>query len=473
MEICLKALSANQIEAVHDLSLKLMEEHGLEMKCPQALETFSRHGAKVSGSRVFLPPDMVQRAVDSAPAAFKVLAPNPDKDVTIGGGAPTAVTPSAGAPFLTDARSRQRMANFDDFKDMLRLTQTSPALDFSSSVALSAEHPHPDEGSYLQQYYTLAMTDLPLVGLSQDQAVAEKGIDMARQAVGREGAPVCVGVSNSLSPMAWDERMLGVIRAYATKGQAVNISCCSMAGATAPVNLYGVIVQSNAEVLAGLVYAQLLSPGAPVIYGTTSSIMDMQSMGLSLGTPEYSLISTACGQMAARYRVPYRGGGGLTDAKVFDAQAGMESAVNLLVSLNNGVDFMLQGLGILEAFMSVSFEKWVMDEEIIRRVRHMQKGLGEMPGNLAEIIPSGIKAGNYLGLPNTLKGFRKEMYWPKLADRRNFEAWKSQGRDFLKSAQELVAKRLADYVPPPMEPERAEALRRAAEDCLGYAPPEA
>lgn len=471
MDICIKALSNNKIAAIHDLTAQLLENTGVEMKCEKALDTFRRHGAKIAGSRVFLPRAMVERAIASAPASFKVLARNPAKDVFIGGENPTLVAPCAGVPFLVDSQGQRRQADFADFLNMLRLTQTSPALDFACSAALFPQHSMPSEASYLQQYHTLAMTDMPLIGQCQEETVAENTIDLARKVIGRGGLPVVVGICNSLSPMAWDEHMLGVLRAYVLTGQAINVSCCSMAGATAPMSLYGVIVQSNAEVLAGLVYAQLLAPGAPVIYGTTSSIMDMQSMGLCLGTPEYSLISTACGQMAAHYGLPYRGGGSLTDAKVLDAQSGMESAVNLMVSLNNGVDFMLQGVGILESYMSVSFEKWIMDEEIICRMRHMKKGLGEMPADLAETLSVGVEAGNYLGVPSTLKGFRKELYWPKLADRRNYGAWKNSDRDFLKLAADQVARRISEYSQPEMEPERAEVLCKITQSYLGYAPP--
>lgn len=471
MNMAMRALSDEQVEAVHDLTLRVLEKQGVDIKCPLARETFQRHGARVAGEKVFPHRAIVEAAIDSAPASITIAARHPEKTVTLGAGHPPAVTPSAGVPFLTDARGRQRPVDFVDFLNMLRLTQTSPALDFASSVALAVQHEKPVDGAYLQHYYTLLLTDMPVVGQSQGEDLAGATIDLTRRLVGSHRHPVTVGICNSLSPLAWDERMLGVLRAYILNGQVANISCCAMAGATGPVNLYGVIVQSNAEVLAGLVYAQLLSPGAPVIYGTTSSIMDMRTMSLCLGTPEYALISTACGQMAARYRLPYRGGGSLCDAKVFDAQAGMESALSLMVSLNNGVHFLLQGLGILEAYMSVSFEKWVLDEEIINRVRHLQKGLGEMPGDLEEIIAAGVEAGNFLGLPSTLKGFRREFYWPALSDRRNYAAWKNQGRDFLKAAEDLVAQRLSAYVQPPLEPDAAEALRRSAADRLGYDPP--
>jgi trimethylamine--corrinoid protein Co-methyltransferase len=282
---------------------------------------------------------------------------------------------------------------------------------------------------------------------------------MARAAAGIGGKPVIVAICNSLSPLAWDERMLEGIRVFAERNQPINISCCSMSGATAPVQLAGSIVQANAEVLGGLLYAQLVAPGTPVIYGTTSSVMDMGAMGLALGAPEYTLISAGCAQMAARYKLPYRGGGGLTDAKILDGQAMSESAWNLVYSLSEGVHFMLQSVGVLESFMSASFDKWVADEEVILRHQRLARGLGPWPEDLMETLSQGLAAGGYLKLKSTLKKFRTEFYRPRLGDRRSFEIWKSAGRDYRAEAWALVRKRLESYAPPPLAPEAKEAMR--------------
>jgi trimethylamine--corrinoid protein Co-methyltransferase len=187
--------------------------------------------------------------------------------------------------------------------------------------------------------------------------------------------------------------------------------------------------------------------------------MDMGAMGLALGAPEYSLVSAACAQMAARYKVPFRGGGGLTDAKVLDGQAGAESAWNLLLTLGEGADFILQAVGVLESFMCASFDKWLADEEILLKWARVARGLGPWPEDLAETMAQGREAGGFLKLKSTLKKFRSEYYRPTLADRRPFEAWKAAGRDYRAEAFARVAKRLEAYEEPTVEPESLAAMR--------------
>jgi trimethylamine--corrinoid protein Co-methyltransferase len=315
------------------------------------------------------------------------------------------------------------------------------------------------------------MTDMPLVGQTEGVAMSNFSIDLAEAANGRCDVPVMAGICNSLSPMAWDERMLEGIEVFAQRGQALNISCCSMCGATAPVYLMGGIVEANCEVLGGLVYSQLIKPGTPVIYGTTSSVMDMGTMALALGAPEYSLISAACAQMAKRYHLPFRGGGGLTDAKELDAQAGMESTWNLLISLMEGVNFMLQSVGILESFMSVAFDKWVFDEEVISRAKRLLRGLGQIPPDLAEVMAKGVSEGGFLKQKSTLKNFRREFYIPTLGDRRNYESYHSRGKTMVSEAWEVVKKRLASYEYPQLEPQSLAALNTCFKRATGEDPP--
>jgi trimethylamine--corrinoid protein Co-methyltransferase len=296
---------------------------------------------------------------------------------------------------------------------------------------------------------------------------------MARLAAGGGSDPVVAAVCNSLSPLAWDERMLEGIKVFAQRGQAINISCCSMSGATAPIHLIGGVVQANCEVLGGLIYSQLVRPGAPIIYGTTSSVMDMSTMALALGTPEYSLISVACAQMAAHYGLPFRGGGGLTDAKALDAQSGLESTWNLLVTLNSGANFVLQAAGVLESFMAVGFDKWVFDEEIILRIQRLARGLGPWPEDLVETLLAGREAGGFMKLKSTLKNFREVLYRPTLGDRLGFESWRAKGVDLRREAWKKVRRRLEDYRVPDMDPVALAALRDLFRKRAGAEPPEA
>ena len=468
MRITMQALTPEQVDRIHAQTLELLWTHGIELNCEEARATFAKHGARVEREQVYIPPKLVEEAVKAAPSRFTLHARDVKKTIEVGKGCRTAILACSGIPNIIDKSGNQHQVTFEHYKDMLRMTQTSPVIGVVNSGSLYPTSISSQHSLYLQMLLTLSMTDLPFLGQTEGKAVSKDCIEFARITTGISDKVVAAGICNSLSPMAWDKSMLEGIRAYAEEGQATNISCCSLAGATGPIYLMGGILQANAEVLAGITYSQLICPGAPVIYGTTSSVMDMRSMGLSLGTPEYSLISTGCSQMAAFYDIPFRGGGGLSDSKSIDAQAGIEAALNLMVSLNNGIDFMIQGIGVLEAYMSMSLSKWVMDEDIVLRIRRVQDGLGEYPDDLTQVIADGFDAGNYLSHESTMMEFRTELFQPMLADRRGYELWNAEGKTYSDMANECVERRLASYKMPELDSDAKRHIESIIEKRLGY-----
>lgn len=287
MNIQIQSLTESQIQQVHEMTLQLLEGHGITMNGETVQETFKKHGAKVEGNRVHIPSKMVEDAIKSAPSEFLVTARDPKKSHVIGIGREPALVPTGGVPIVLDKNGDQDTATFDDFRNMLKLTHTSSILNFACSGSLYPTVPDQSDGILMMIYHTLLHTDKPLVGNCEGAAISNACIDMVERATGLgEDEHMVVAITNSISPMGWDGKMLDGIRTFAERNQPINITCCSMAGATAPIYLMGGIIQSNAEVLAGIVYSQLIRPGVPVIYGTTSSVVDMGSMSLTIGTPE-------------------------------------------------------------------------------------------------------------------------------------------------------------------------------------------
>jgi len=175
-------------------------------------------------------------------------------------------------------------------------------------------------------------------------------------------------------------------------------------------------------------------------------------MNLCIGAPEYALLSTACAQLARFYGIPYRSGGGLTDAKEVDAQAGIEATSNLLFSLANNVDFVLHALGIMESFLSISYEKWIMDEEICGRFFHMFRGIGDLPEGAVQLLSEVGSTGHYLDQPDTLNNFRKVFYRPPISDRANWDSWVRKGKTYPQIAHEIWKTRVQDFIPPQLPP---------------------
>ena len=211
--------------------------------------------------------------------------------------------------------------------------------------------------------------------------------------------------------------------------QPVIIAALAMAGSTAPVTLAGVLALQNAELLAGVALTQLISPGTPVIIGSTSTNIDMKTGSLAIGSPELSQMIAAHAQLARFYNLPSRSGGALTDASYPDAQAGFEGMMALLTTVNCGVDFMLHAGGILSVYLAFSFEKFVLDDEMCGMVRRFHEGIRVEPATLAYDVAASVGVGgNFLAEDHTVERCRTEFWRPAVCDRSGLDAWTKGGR---------------------------------------------
>jgi trimethylamine--corrinoid protein Co-methyltransferase len=241
---------------------------------------------------------------------------------------------------------------------------------------------------------------------------------------GKPDRPVTLGLINPLSPLGYGSEMLQALMAYARAQQPVIIATLIMAGSTGPITLAGVLAVQNAELLAGIVLAQLISPGLPCLYGSTSTNIDMRTGALAIGSPELSLCLSAHAQLARFYGLPSRGGGALTDASLTDPQAGYESMFSLLTTVNSGIDFVLHAGGIVSSYLAFSYEKFVMDDEVCGMLRQYLRGIEVDSETLAyEVIANVGPGGHFLGEDHTLERCRTEFWRPKLFDRSGLEAW--------------------------------------------------
>ena len=207
------------------------------------------------------------------------------------------------------------------------------------------------------------------------------------------------------------------------------IAALAMAGSTGPVTLAGMLTMQSAELLAGIVLTQLVSPGMPVVFGSTSTNIDMRSGALCIGSPELSQMVAAHAQLARFYGIPSRSGGSLTDASSPDAQAGFESMMGLLTTANSGVDFVLHSAGIVSSYLAFSYEKFVLDDEMCGMVRRLRRGFTVSPDTLAyDVIAKVGSGGNYLMEDHTVERCRTEFWKPSVCDRSGLEAWMTAGR---------------------------------------------
>jgi len=444
-------LTVDSLTQIHETSMRVLGEVGVLMPQEDALAVFRSHGVRVEERRVFLTEDEVMEALGNVPKSFILNARNPARSVTVGAGRPV-FAPAYGAPFIIDATEGKRSPTLADYQQLAQISHELPNMDLSGHLIVEPDVPH----AYLHILHAhLVHSDKPFIGSAAGTAGATQTLEMARLAFGEDlrDRPVCISLVNSLSPLGYATDMLDALMVYAEARQPVVIAALAMAGTTAPITLAGVLAMQTAELMAGIVLTQLVSPGTPVVFGSTSSNVDMRMGSLSIGSPELSMIIAAHAQLARFYGIPCRAGGSLTDACHPDAQSGFESMMSLLTTVDSGVDFVLHAAGILAAYIAFSYEKFVLDDEMCGMVRHLQAGFEVSPETLAfDAIAAVGCGGNYLQQKHTIKRCRTEFYGPAVSDRAGLSHWvESGGEDAVDRARTRWQKLLEAHEDPPMD----------------------
>src|SRR5690606_16808364 len=290
------------------------------------------------------------------------------------------------------------------------------------------------------------------------------GIEIARIArgVSREQLleePSVFTIINTNSPLKLDVPMLAGIIQMAQAGQAVVVTPFTLSGAMAPVTIAGALVQQNAEALAGIAFTQMVRKGAPVAYGGFTSNVDMKSGAPAFGTPEYMKAQLAGGQLARRYNLPYRTSNTCA-ANTVDAQAAYESVFSLWGAIQGGGNMMMHGAGWLEGGLRCSFEKSILDFDLLQMVAEFLTPLDLSEDALAvDAIRDVGPGGHFFGTPHTQERYKTAFYSPILSDWRNFESWSEAGSPTaMEKANRVWKDRLAVYEEPPMDPAIREAL---------------
>jgi trimethylamine--corrinoid protein Co-methyltransferase len=447
-------LSRDEIEQIHKTSMRAMEEVGVKFPYEEALAVFEKHGFKTDGEKVFFKEQQVMDALASVPRPFTIHAPNPDKSVVVGDGSPVFV-PGYGAPFLVDYEVGKREPTMADYEDLVRLADALPNQDMSGHLLVEPADVASEAAHLLMLKAHMLHSDKPFIGSAEGEAGARNTMEMAQILFGEEigDRPVTVGLINSLSPLGYSDEMLRALMVYARHRQPVIIAALAMAGSTGPITLAGLLAMQNAELLAGVVLTQLINPGTPAIYGSTSTNIDMKTGALAIGSPECSLMISGHAQLARYYGLPSRSGGTLADASFPDAQAGFESMFGLLTTVNSGIDFVLHAGGILTSYLAFSYEKLVLDDEMCGMMRRYEEGVEISPETLAyDVIANVGSDGNYLMEMHTVKRCRTEFWTPAVADRAGLEEWMDTGRKrAVDRAHERWQMLVAEHEDPPLD----------------------
>ena len=423
-------LSDDQVQVIHDASMDVVEEIGVEFRCDDALALWRDAGAAVDGARVRLDREHLMALVGTAPSSYTMVARDPTHTVTVGNGK-TIFTPSYGAPYVLGLDGTRRPGTLEDFKNFTKLNHLSPALHMSGGVVCEPmDVPVPKRHLYMTQNL-LTYSSKPFMGAVTSKERAEDSLYMAGIVFGQDvvrDTTVMTCLANGNTPLVWDKTMLDSVRVFAAANQATLFSPFVLGGASTPASTVGAVIQVNIEALTGVAFSQLVRAGAPALYGQWVSTVSMKTGAPQAGTPEVCHMNLLTAQMARHYGLPSRCSGSCSSSKMVDAQAGYEAARNMYGVLMAGTNFVLSTTGYLESAMCQSYAKWVLDSEQLEMMYRLGSGvsfddLDEVLDTMREVPPGG----HHLGTAHTLANFQTAFSMPEMMNSDNYEQWLADG----------------------------------------------
>lgn len=458
-------ISEDELESIHLASLRVLTETGLNVLHAAARDIMQHAGAEVlSGdTRVRFDPELIMQYVDKAPREFTLHARNDAHNLTVGGDKQLYLM-MASAPNASCLDHGRRAGNRSDFRNFLRLSQMHSIIHGNGGYPVEPIDIHPGIRHLECIHDIVTLTDKVFCIYSLGAERNRDAIEMTRIVRGissdqLRNEPSVFTIINTNSPLQLDVPMLEGIMEMSAMGQPVIITPFTLAGAMAPVTITGALVLQNAEALAGIAFSQMVRAGAPVGYGGFTSNVDMKSGSPAFGTPEYMQAQHIGGQLARRYQLPYRSSN-VCAANTVDAQAAYESVFSLWGAINSGVHMLMHGAGWMEGGLCCSYEKIILDLDLLQMLQRFQSPLDFSADALAlDAIAEVGPAGHFFGTAHTQSRYKSAFYAPILSDWRNFESWRdANSPTAMEKANQVWKDRLNTFEAPAMDPAVQEEL---------------
>lgn len=453
------------LDRLEDHADWILKEIGVEFRGDEeVLKLFREAGASVTGERVRFDPGHAKALCSTAPSRFTMYARNPEHSIVVGDRS-ISMVPGYGSPFVTDVEQGRRYATLEDFNNFVKLTYLSPWMHHSGGTVCEPVDVPVNKRHLDMVYAHLKFSTKPFMGSVTAPQRASDSIKMAEIVFGRELMQhhcVVQGNINLNSPLVLDDTMSGALKKYAAANQCNFISPFLLGGAMGPVTQPALIAQAHAETIAAIALTQLVKKGAPVVYGNFLTTLDLQTGAPTFGTPEANLAIMGLGQLSRRMKLPLRGIGHVTAAKLADAQAMQESADSMMAAMLAGSDIIFHAAGWLEGGLTMGYEKFVLDLDRCGMMCRMAQGLAIDDNQLArDAYGQSSPGGNFLSTPHTLKNFKTANYKSTLlSDTQSYEQWVESGS--LDSAQRAIKvwkDMLRQYQSPELDPAIEEALQ--------------
>jgi trimethylamine--corrinoid protein Co-methyltransferase len=461
--------SADRVEALHEAALGLLENTGLKVLSAAARARFRAAGCMVdeASNMVRIDRGLVAAAIASAPGSIQLRSRSAHRAVVLDEQALT-FGPVSGPPNVALTDGTRRPGRLQDYADGIRLCQTFDVMHLLGAVTEPQDIPV-DIRQLEMVHAQLTLSDkIPHTYSRGSGQIADcfEQIRIANRLTVEEfrQTPCTYTIINTNSPRVLDAPMADGIMDFAAAGQVQMITPFTLAGAMAPVTIAGALMLAHAETLGGLVLAQITRPGAPVVYGSFTSNVDLRSGSPAFGTPEYVHAQVGAGQMARFVGLPWRSSGA-TASNLPDAQAAYESQMSLWGALVGGANFVLHGAGWLEGGLSSSFEKFILDIEQLQMMAEMLSPVGSTDADFAaDAIAEAGPGGHFFGTQHTMARYRDAFYSPLVSDWRNHGSWFNDGaQSATERASRICTELLQSFTPSPMDAavlEELEAFKR-------------
>lgn len=410
----------SDLRQIHDATMSILEQTGMLFHHPKVLEILKEKGIRVEGSTVYFTREQLMEWVGKAPKQFSMYARNSKYDFEVGGDH-VELLPGYGSPFVCGFDGQRYPAQMSDYVKFLKLFHQSDYHNANGGVLVQPGDV-PEHSIVAMLYATLLHTDKALVAGSGKADDVEKMMDLLGIVFGGKETlaqkPRCLTIVNTNSPLQLDTNMLETMMVFGKYKQPVIIAACAMAGTTAPVTIASTIALTNAEVLAGIAVAQILNEGTPVVYGSQSTTSDMRTGSIANGAPEGALCYQYAARLAKAYGLPCRGGGAISDAKAISVQAGYESMLTFLATYAAKTNLIIHSAGIMDSYNAMSYEKFIVDLEVIGMVKRYLSGVKVSEETLAvDVIRQVGAAGEFLTSVHTMQHCRKEPFLPDVSIR--------------------------------------------------------
>ncbi len=458
-------LDPERMETLHRTSMRILSELGIRVMSARVMDIFQEAGALVDRdeSTIRIDESLVEEALKSAPPRFTLTARNPAKQLGIGGDE-MVFGLVAGPPNVHDRIRGRRSGNLPDYEDFIRLAHHFNAIHIIGNQVV-APMELPANSRHLDTYRAnLTLSDRCFHVSAIGRGRALDGVEMMAISRGitleeMRASPGVITIISVNSPRLFDEAMADGLIAMAEHGQPVTVTPFTLMGAMTPVTLAAALAQQNAEALFGVTLTQLVSPGAPVMYGAFTSNVDMRSGAPAFGTPENTKANIIAGQLARRYRLPYRTSNANASNAV-DLQAAYETEMATWGAVLGGANMIYHAAGWLEGGLTASFEKLVLDVEILQNMMEFLKPVpfdeDDLGFDAIKAVPTG---GHFFGSEHTMARYETAFYRPMLSNWQNYGSWQEAGgHDALERATEIWQQALRDYQEPVLDPAIREEL---------------